>query len=76
MIRASDVRDLIHDEIANFGSQKAVAERIGVSASYLSDVLLARREPGPKIADYFDLEPITFYTPKDSPGISTPIRGA
>lgn len=58
---AFDVRALIYDEIANWGSQKVVAGRIGVSASYLSDVLLARREPGPKIAAYFDLEPVTFY---------------
>jgi transcriptional regulator with XRE-family HTH domain len=31
------------------GSQKALAERIGVSPQYLVDVIKKRREPGPKI---------------------------
>jgi DNA-binding transcriptional regulator YdaS (Cro superfamily) len=60
-LTASDVRREIMEEVADWGSQKAVAKRIGVSPAYLSDVLLCRREPGPKIASYFDLEPVTLY---------------
>jgi DNA-binding transcriptional regulator YdaS (Cro superfamily) len=55
----AEVRGMLLDEVAVWGSQKAVAARIGVSSSYLSDVLLARRDPSPKIAAYLDLVPET-----------------
>lgn len=52
---------MILDEVADWGTQKMVAKRIGISPAYLSDVLLGRREPGPKIAAYFELEAVTVY---------------
>ena len=36
-------------EVRLAGSQMALARRIGVSVSYLSDVLRRRRQPGDKI---------------------------
>ena len=61
---AAQVRSLILEEVADWGSQRAVAKRIGISEAYLSDVLCARREPGPKVAEYFDLEAVTLYRAK------------
>jgi hypothetical protein len=66
LFSAGDVRDLIRDEIANWGTQKMVAKRIGISPTFLSDVLLLRRDPGPKVAEYFDLEPVTLYRPRST----------
>lgn len=37
----------------------AVARQLGVSPSYLSDVLSGRRAPGPKILETLGLEKIT-----------------
>jgi hypothetical protein len=64
LFSAAGVRNMLLEEVANWGTQTMVAKRIGVSTSYLSDVMLARREPGPKITEYFDLEAITLYRAK------------
>ena len=37
------VRERIRQVVAEAGSQKAAAERLGISAAYLSDILLKRR---------------------------------
>lgn len=58
---AVEVRSMILDEVSDWGSQKALAARMGVSPAYLSDVLSQRREPGPKIAAYFDLQRVILY---------------
>ena len=63
---SADLRLFILNEVSRWGSQKAVALRMGISAAYLSDVLLQRRDPGPKIADYFGLTAVTLYRPRDS----------
>lgn len=39
-----------------YGSQKALAEHIGVSGAYLSDVLQGYRQPGPKILKALGIE--------------------
>lgn len=40
---------LLREEISKHGSQAAFAKRVGVSAAYLSDVLLIRRHANDKI---------------------------
>lgn len=65
LLTASEVRSLLLSKVA--GSQKELANRIGISASYLSDVLSQRREPGPKIAEYLDLEVVHLYRAKPTP---------
>lgn len=62
-LTAGQIRDLIRDEMADWGSQKAVARRMNISPQYLCDVMLQRREPGPRIAAYFDMKVITYYVP-------------
>ena len=37
------------------GSQQDAAQRIGVSAAYLSDVLAGKRHAGPKILKHFGI---------------------
>ena len=43
------------------GTQKAAAERMGVSQQYLSDVLNENREPGALILDALGLERVVSY---------------
>ncbi len=45
--------NLLSKAVKAAGSQKAYAAKVGVSTSYLNDVLKMRRDPGPKIT--FDL---------------------
>lgn len=40
------------------GSMRAWARQHELSAAYVSDVLMGRREPGPAICDAFEIEPI------------------
>lgn len=44
-------RDYLHTLVAKAGSQRKLAAELGVSGSYLSDLLLGNREPGPKILE-------------------------
>jgi predicted transcriptional regulator len=37
-------------------TQRELAEQIGVSQAYLSDVFLGRRDPGPAILQYLGIE--------------------
>ena len=52
---ASYVLALLRARIASEGSQAKLAQKLGVSAAYLSDVMQLRRDPGPSI-----LEPLGF----------------
>jgi len=45
----------------SMSTHKALADRIGISAAYLSDVLHGRREPGPAICRFLKLAPETIY---------------
>ena len=41
----------LKEQIDRVGSQKAYAQKIGISPQYLSDVVNNRREPGKKMLD-------------------------
>jgi DNA-binding transcriptional regulator YdaS (Cro superfamily) len=43
------------------GSQKAFARRVGLSESYLSDILNRRREISPRILKFLGLERVVTY---------------
>lgn len=47
------------------GSQKAYAKRVGLSESYLSDVLNKRRDISPRILKHLGLERVVYYRRKD-----------
>lgn len=47
----ADLVGLLRQRAKRAGSQQALAETLGVTPAYLSDVLGGRREPGPKILE-------------------------
>jgi len=56
---------LIRDDVETEGSQKALAAKLEVSETYLSDVLRGRRMAGNKIASRYNLRPVTSYQPTE-----------
>ena len=54
MLTADDVRRMVADKLKDM-AQVAVAESMGVSASYLNDYLHFRREPRPKLLEALGL---------------------
>ncbi len=46
-----DMRDRLTDMVAEHGSQKAVADILGVSKGYLNDVLMGRRPVSAQMAE-------------------------
>ena len=57
------LRDVLHrlHALIGDGTQKAAAERLGVSQQYLSDVLNEAREPGPLILAGLGIERVVTY---------------
>jgi hypothetical protein len=53
----------IRDDIEAEGSQKALAAKLEVSETYLSDVLRGRRAAGNKILARYNLRAVTSYHP-------------
>lgn len=45
------------------GSQRALAREIGVSATFLNDILLGKREPAGKVVSYLGLSRRVTYEP-------------
>jgi transcriptional regulator with XRE-family HTH domain len=56
---------LIRDDVEAEGSQKALAARLEVSETYLSDVLRGRRAAGNKILTRYNLRAVTSYHPAE-----------
>lgn len=56
---------LIRDDVETEGSQKALASKLEVSETYLSDVLRGRRTAGNKILSRYNLRPVTSYQPTE-----------
>ncbi len=50
-----DLIKLLRHEVQKVGSIRKLAAKLGVSAPYLSDVLLGKREAGPKILEQYGL---------------------
>lgn len=56
---------LIREDVKAEGSQKALADKLNVSAAYLSDVLGGRRSAGDKILRRYRLRAVTNYVPAE-----------
>jgi len=54
-------RKMIEIAVCVQGSQKRLAAAMGVSESYLSDVITGRRDAGEKILKWFGLERVILY---------------
>ncbi len=59
-----DILRVIREEVDRAGSQKDLAARIGVSPTYISDVLNERKEPGEGILEPLGLERVVTYRRK------------
>jgi len=57
---------LIRDDVETEGSQKALAAKLEVSETYLSDVLRGRRAAGSKILSRYNLRAVTSYHPVEN----------
>lgn len=55
---------ILRQHIETAGSQKAAARLLGVSETYISDVIRGRKEPGPSILDPLGLERVVTYRRK------------
>lgn len=55
------VLNMVRIGIQVAGSQKAYAKRVGLSESYLSDVLNGRRDISPRILKHLGLERVVYY---------------
>lgn len=53
----------IREDVETEGSQKALAAKLEVSETYLSDVLRGRRAAGSKILARYNLRAVTSYHP-------------
>lgn len=59
-----DVLQILRDLVAERGTQYSVANEIGVTPAYLSDVLRGARKPANKILEYLHLREEKIYKPK------------
>lgn len=63
----SEMIELILGAVEIYGSQKTLATRMDISQSYLSDIINGRREPGPKVAKFFERQLVTVYRDAEEP---------
>ncbi len=50
------VIDLLRQLVASEGSNTAAAKRIGVTSAFVGQVLNGKKEPGPKMLEFFGIE--------------------
>ncbi len=62
-----DLIRALHREAKKAGSQKALANRMGVDPTYLSRVMREQKEAGPAILDPLGLERVVVYRRKRQP---------
>jgi DNA-binding transcriptional regulator YdaS (Cro superfamily) len=58
-----DVINQLKELSKAIGSQVELAGEIGISPTYLSDVIHGRRDPGPAITDYLKIMKVIGYEP-------------
>ncbi len=61
VMTAEAVRELLSAEVAQAATAQAWAAALGLSPSYVSDVLNGRREPGDKMLEVLGLQRVTMY---------------
>ncbi len=59
-----DILVLIITLVAQEGSQSAAARKIGISATYLGDILDGSKEPGPAVLKFLGIEREVIYRKK------------
>lgn len=70
-----EVIKMANEFIEVTGNQKQVADMVGISPSYLSDILKGKRSPSDKLLRVLGLHEVTLYRkiePEDVPAANTP----
>jgi transcriptional regulator with XRE-family HTH domain len=57
--------ELLHRKVQRAGTQAALAVELGVTPVYLGDVLLGKREPGPKLLNALRFRRVITYVKDD-----------
>lgn len=60
----ADVRAQLRKMVKELGTQRAVAEKLGIGRQYLSDVLSGKRDPGPAVLNALGLKATTVIVEK------------
>lgn len=55
-MNSRDLQFYIREKVALAGSQAKLAQMLGISEAYLSDILNGKRHPGPKVLEALHLE--------------------
>ena len=63
-LNRDDVIALIQELVEKEGTQSAAAAKLGIVASYMSDLLKGKRDPGPEVLNFFGLEKKIVYISK------------
>ena len=62
-ITSEQVREKLRRKASIMGSQKALAEDLGVSSAFISDILLGKRQPTGKVLECLGLRRVVRYEP-------------
>lgn len=62
LLTPDDVLDVLRDECAEMGTQKAWAKKNGVSPAYVNDLLQGRREISDRVAEMLGYERHVIFT--------------
>lgn len=65
VISEQDALDLIIEIVDEEGSQSAAANRLGISAAYLSDILSGARSISDKVANKLGYSKVSMYEKQD-----------
>lgn len=60
-MKANSVRVLLWQHVKREGGQRALARKIGVSPTFLNDILREKREPAGKVVSYLGLVRVITY---------------
>lgn len=60
-MKANSVRALLWRHVEREGGQRALARKIGVSPTFLNDILREKREPAGKVVSFLGLERVVSY---------------
>lgn len=59
-----DIAEELRRRVAEVGTQKILADQLGVSQPFLCQVINGQREPGPVLLDALGIEKVVTYRPK------------
>lgn len=65
---------LLKSRVDLMGTQAALAQEIGISAQYLSQILARERDPSEKVLDYLNFEKVIMYRPRKEEEPTKPDR--